>query len=134
MNRVAGEGDFGKEIWGEKERTAVGFAARINAGAVGHVPLVRPVAVDVGADAGAVGVRWHAVRTPEPVCCLAVDEAVGVQHWYLRQSQIYQKNINHPYRSSKPSISQLASPSASPLSDQIGSWPIRPGPPYLDRM
>jgi hypothetical protein len=57
----------------------VGLRAWVSASTAGELPLVRPVAVDVSADA-AVSADGLAVLAPETISCLGVDESVWVDN------------------------------------------------------
>lgn len=81
-----GEGDESLVLGGVAGREAlVGLAALVGRGAAGELPLVRPVAVDVGAYARRAGAGL-AVLAPETIVGLGVDEACG---WGLLTLCVY---------------------------------------------
>lgn len=69
------------------------LGARVGAGTVGELPLVRPVTVDVSTNAAA-SADGLAVLAPESVGCLTVDETVRVDYRHDVEVELVNNGLN----------------------------------------
>jgi len=76
----------------------VSFRARVGASSAGKLPLVRPVAIDVSANA-AVSADGLAVLAPETIRCLGVDKTIWVDNGHDVEIKLVDNSLDVGIRS-----------------------------------